>query len=1250
VTGSADSRLDSAARGRQGLSLHAFLTRLIWLCVTPLVLLAAYLAIDRVRVAMDERRLEANNIARTLATAVDQDLNARIGALQMLAASPLVDDASRWKELYQEALGFHQGFGSHVLFVDRDMNMLFNTRVPFGTPLPKLPRPKGQAAGPLAFESGKPAVGDTVQGPVAGVPLVAVAVPALRQDQAAFLLLTTFETRQFQRHLDPLAMPPGWAIALLDGTGQVIARRPATPPNAAADVDASERFAMKSAVSPWSVVLEIPQDIYRAPLLVAAATFAIAILGATFVGVLGGTLASRRLGRAVVSLAQPATPDAPPPGINEIATVRRLLDEAAAARARDEATLRESEKRLRRLFQEASFPQALVDKVGKVLELNAHFVDTFGYTLTDLPTVDDWWERAYPDPAYRTSSRARWEAAVARLVATGASMEQLELRVTCRDGSVRTVVSSGIGIGENFLVTFFDVTARNQAEQALRESQAAALDAQRQARLAALNLMEDAQAARERAEAANITLRQLSLAVEQSPESIVITGLDADIEYVNEAFLRTTGYSRDELMGRNSRLLQSGKTPTKTFVALWEAMTHGRPWKGEFYNRRKDGSEFVEFAIITPLRQPDGRITHYVAVKEDINERKRLGAELDRHRHHLEELVASRTSELESARAQADAASQAKSAFLANMSHEIRTPMNAIIGLTHLLRRDAVDPVAAQRLDKVSDAAGHLLQVINDILDLSKIESGKFDLEERDFSLAAVLERTSALVTERAQAKGLELAIELDHAPDALVGDSTRLSQALLNLLSNAVKFTERGGRIVLRTELLGHDEGLVRLRFSVRDTGIGIAPDKLGQLFTAFVQADTSTTRRFGGTGLGLAITQRLAVMMGGEVGVTSEPGVGSEFWFTARLKEGVPTEVEPVTEPADVEAALRRQCAGAHVLVAEDNALNQELVVELLRPSGLRVEVAGNGVEAVAHVQRHACDLILMDMQMPQMDGLEATRRIRALPVHGTMPIIAMTANAFGEDRAACLQAGMDDHVAKPVDPKQLYAALLRWLPKSATPEEPASVAPGPHAPTRRRASEAAALPAIAGIDTDLALRNLGGRVDLYSRLLRHFAKHYRQEPLSVVRQVSRGELDAASRAAHSIRGASASIGATRLSQLATALEGAVAQAKSGAEIVQAAQAMEREFAALVASISAWAVDDESAAGPRETEAVSAQTLDRLETLLEAADFEAENLFREHAAVLRRQFGEPVNDLEVHLSRFDYELALDALRAARA
>ena len=559
---------------------------------------------------------------------------------------------------------------------------------------------------------------------------------------------------------------------------------------------------------------------------------------------------------------------------------------------------------------------------------------------------------------------------------------------------------------------------------------------------------------------ADAQLRKLALAVEQSPESIVIANLAAEIEYVNEAFVRTTGYSLDEAIGKNPRILQSGKTPAATFAAMWEALKQGRPWQGELMNRCRDGRELTEHAIIVPLRQPDGTITHYVAVKQDIGEQKRLAEELDGYRHRLEELVASRTRELTEARARAEAANRAKSAFLANMSHEIRTPMNAIVGLTHLLRGTRIDRSQAERLTQIDDAAHHLLAIINNILDLSKIEAGRLELEQTELVLSSLLDQVSSLVGRPARDKGLILEVRCDPLPRTLIGDPTRLRQALLNYAINAVKFTDRGEvQIRVREEepTQAPDDGSILVRFEVRDTGIGIEPEQCARLFEAFEQADHSTTRRYGGTGLGLAITRRLAELMGGEAGVESVPGQGSTFWFTARLgiaSAAAAAAPSPMTGQ-DAERELQRRYAGARVLLVEDHAINREVALALLRETGLRVDIARDGREALTMAAATAYDLILMDVQMPVMDGLAATRAIRRLPGRERTPILAMTANAFEEDRRVCLEAGMNDHVAKPVDPEALFVALHRWLSRNADPTpaaapRPAVPAPDSSAPT--------------------------------------------------------------------------------------------------------------------------------------------------------------------------------------------------------
>ncbi len=398
---------------------------------------------------------------------------------------------------------------------------------------------------------------------------------------------------------------------------------------------------------------------------------------------------------------------------------------------------------------------------------------------------------------------------------------------------------------------------------------------------------------------------------------------------------------------------------------------------------------------------------------------------------------------LEESRDAAQAAARAKSQFLAVMSHEIRTPLNAISGMTFLMKRDGLPDRQAARLAQISAAGQHLLAIIDSVLDLSKIDAGKLKLESRPLSLVDIVERTTQILSDRARAKGVTLATDVADPAYTLLGDATRLQQLLLNYASNALKFTETGS-VTVRVRVQDASGTRVRVRLDVEDTGIGIDPQELPRLFGAFEQADTSSTRRHEGTGLGLAINKHLAELMGGGVGANSCPGAGSVFWATVQLARSLPVEGAPsAPKAAHADAHADKpppQLAGRSALVAEDDPINQEIVVDLLRDAGMQVSVVTDGLQAVQAAAAQAFDVILMDLRMPGMDGLTATQRIRAGATHCHTPVVAVTANAFEDDRQRCLDAGMADFVTKPIDPAALYAALVRVTGRAAAAERTA------------------------------------------------------------------------------------------------------------------------------------------------------------------------------------------------------------------
>jgi PAS domain S-box-containing protein len=434
-----------------------------------------------------------------------------------------------------------------------------------------------------------------------------------------------------------------------------------------------------------------------------------------------------------------------------------------------------------------------------------------------------------------------------------------------------------------------------------------------------------------------------------------------------------------------------------------------------------------------PLRDAEGNVIGVLGLYDDITTRKETEAELARHRQHLEELVQERTADLTEAKVAAEAASRAKSAFLANMSHELRTPMNGVLGMIEMAKRRMADSKGLDLLSKAKLSAERLLGVLNDILDISRIEAERMIFETVPLQISAVVENLTSTLSHKATEKGLRLATDFptDLLCQPLKGDPLRLGQILVNLVGNAIKFTEQGA-VTLRARSVGEIPEAIQVRFEVSDTGIGIDAEAQSRLFQSFEQADNSMTRKYGGTGLGLAICKRLVQLMGGEIGVNSVPGQGSTFWFVVPLKKREPGAVlsAPSTVSLTAEQRLQTEYAGKRILLVEDEPISQEVALGLLEDVHLIVDIAEDGQQALELTRQNRYALILMDMQMPVLNGVEATRAIRTDSLNRTTPILAMTANVFDEDRDTCLAAGMNDHIAKPVDPEDMYETFLRWL----------------------------------------------------------------------------------------------------------------------------------------------------------------------------------------------------------------------------
>jgi len=747
--------------------------------------------------------------------------------------------------------------------------------------------------------------------------------------------------------------------------------------------------------------------------------------------------------------------------------------------------------------------------------------------------------------------------------------------------------------------------------------------------------------------------REVSSLYNEAPCGYHSMAADGVIQQMNDTELRWLGYAREQVVGRLRVTDLLAPAYRGKFDLYYAQLTASGELKNlEVDYVRADGSLLPVLVNVTAVRNAAGAVVSTRATVFDNTDRKAREIEVAR----LNVALAARVRD-------AEAASRAKSTFLANMSHEIRTPMNAIIGLTHLLRRASSDLLQQDRLDKISEAAAHLLAVINDILDISKIEAGKLTLELDRFRPRAVVDDVARYIAQRCGEKGLELVTDVaDDVPEFLLGDATRLRQALLNYASNAVKFTA-AGRIRITLAPLARDPADVVVRFAVEDTGVGIPADVGERLFNSFEQADSSTTRRYGGTGLGLAITRLLARKMGGETGYSSAPGAGSTFWFTARL--GVTDEPGVAGEPGTalrhrsgrtLEAELAARGRGKRVLLVEDNSVNREVASGLLGSAGLRIDMAEDGARAVQLARQRRYDAILMDVQMPVMDGIDATRAIRCVPGCEDVPIIAVSAAAFSEDRQRAAEAGMNDYIAKPFTAETLYLTLLRWIGDGG-PEAPAADdVGGPSETAAREPGELEWLDSIEGLDVARGLPYARNDYANYLGLLQRFLASAGVEVGRCRSALRVNDNGSARRAVHTLKGAASFLGATAVLEQATRLDRLFREGAPAAELLDGCNALATAHAGLCAAIDARGHGRGAPAAARDTGSAAAASdcpavaeLDELEELLESGDTLANSAIAALQTELGRLLGTDAARFAREVSQFDYEAALSTLRRHR-
>jgi len=871
------------SRAGTSLTFQSFLMRLIWLSVLPLILLAAYLSFDSVRDDQSQRDQAAANLAKNFATAIDHELTARIQGLQLLAASPQADDAARREDFYQEAQAFNASFGSHVILTDLTLQMLINTRVPWGTPLPVLPRPKGRAAAPIAIDTGQPAVGDIVFGPVANEPLVAIAVPGQRHGKTAFLLLTTPATSQFQQRLQRVALPDGWALTLLDGTGAVIARRApasADAANAASAASVGARFVAISTLAPWSVRVEIPLALYRAPQVAAAAALVLLVLGASLSGVLGGSLAARRLGRAVARLAQPGVAGAPHTDIAEIEAVRGVLKNAARQRASAEADLQQSELRFR-----------LAASTGNVWDWNVatgkvsfpqESWSTLGY---EAPPGDA--APAMLESLLHPDDRARWRQALADHIKQHVPYE-LDFRARTQSGEYLWFNLRGQaqwderGRATYMAGVIFNITERKRLEERNR------------AQLEHLTHRE-AESTRLLAQVTE-SRRALLIALEEQKQAHAALAKSQRLLAETERMGKVGGWEFDMATGKLTwtpevykiHEVDPGFEPTVDNGVNFYAPACRATIEQALRRAIEQGEPFdMELEIITAkghlrsvhtIGQADPPQHRVYGFFQDITERQRAELEVRRLNAELEQRVAERTAQLALVNQELDT-------FAYSVSHDLKTPLRGIDGYSALLQEECADQLSADGrlfVDNIRQGARQMNALIDDLLAYSRMERRTLHnqpLPLRDLVQAVVAEQAQAIDRQGANVRVVLPAL-------VALADREGVAIVLRNLLENALKFSRDAKPPVI--EIGGRDENN-DCTLWVRDNGIGFDMQFHDRIFDIFQRLQRSED--FPGTGIGLALVSKAVVRMGGRVWAQSAPGAGATF-FVSLPKYVVPPE----------------------------------------------------------------------------------------------------------------------------------------------------------------------------------------------------------------------------------------------------------------------------------------------------------------------------------------------------------------------